>query len=54
MTTFAPYAPPSAPPEKPEASGHPWNRVLAAVMWAIAIATVAVARYALASTTAMP
>jgi hypothetical protein len=50
MTTFAPYAPPIAPPEKPEkptAAGRRWNRALAAVLWAMALATVAGARYAL-------
>lgn len=54
MATFAPYAPPMSPPQKPTAAGPRWNRALAAVMWAIAIATVAIARYAFSSTTAIP
>ena len=54
MTVFAPYAPPSSPSEKPTAAGQRWNRALAAVLWAIAFATVATLRYALSSTNAMP
>jgi hypothetical protein len=49
MTTFAPYAPPSSPPERPTAAGERWNRALAAVMWTIALATIAIARYALSN-----
>lgn len=54
LAGFAPYAPPSSPSEKPTAAESRWNRTLAAAMWAIAIATVAIARYALSSTTAIP
>jgi hypothetical protein len=49
MTTFAPYAPPSPPPERPTAAGQRWNRALAAVMWGLALASIAIARYTLAS-----
>jgi hypothetical protein len=49
MTAFAPYAPPmSSPPERPTAAGQRWNRALAAALWVVAIATVAIAHYTLA------
>ena len=55
MSAFAPYAPPmSPPPEKPTAAGQRWNRALAAVLWMLALASVAFANYTLSSTTAMP
>lgn len=54
MSAFAPYAPPMTPPEKPTAAGQRWNRALAAVLWLLAIASVAIANYTLSSTTAIP
>ena len=54
LTAFSPYAPPAAPPEKPTAAGHRLNRALAAVLWALAIASVVIANYTLSSTTAIP
>jgi hypothetical protein len=57
VTAFAPYASPAAPPENPEEptpAGQRSNLALAAVLWGVAVATIALLRYALSSTTAMP